>query len=1617
MGALLDQYRKTSNQDANKIIQNEINKNKKKNEIAPYSKNTFTKGVGGEIAPVKTTKSNWTDNITPTATKTRTKEEAEELSEKYLSDKNLQMFAERLNNTHGKLDASDLWYDNFFKKSDKGVLSTIADTTTDVIGSIGSGITSSLEGLSDFTYRRAADVLDLVGADKKAEKLRKEADWNGAESFSNNVNHILSGDLSGSKELNNSFYDKVNQGSILGKTSKNILNGIGTTLTSASMGGAGLATLGMSAAGNAETEALQSGATANEARMYGILSGLTETASEMMFGGLSKVSKSLGFGKGLLDNGLSETLTKKINSKIVKGLVELGIDALEEGTEEVVSGLGSAVWKKLTYQKEEDLSKLLKDEHLLESFVTGALSAGIMQGTGSIVNNSININQKNSQLEQQKVTNNTNTLQQEETTQNMPKTFQEQLEKQADKRMQQDIQTREAIKNQIQEYMEDKGIEKPTKQDIDDSLVDILGYDNDLDVAEIKQMENLYYEVADEMYNINSKTNNLTTEEQKELESLTKLDNSIGLEGEYLKRFNELTNKSNGIVTKYKELNANPKYEDYKSIYNESKNLKNFNKDIVKQVESFIPENKQGRRTKEQWLDFAKQIGSQLDSKNVTSEELQKYALQSWFYEQPNAKDNLNRQGKGYVSFNADEWIKAVYQGANVGKEINIKNEKSINTNEIAPVKKPKILNPNEISKLTKEDANTTPNLPTKKRTKVGDGKSKYFENIKNKTNMLNDEQKLQILTNDDVKYYDKITNKDSLEEAKSRLDKNGRNETINWFNKSSESATATDVAEGWILLKQYADNNDTNGMVEVAKKMREIGTTAGQTVQAFNIMSRMTPEGMVAYAQSELSEAYDKMVKNKTKEWIESNRAKFDLKPSEVEFIMKTMQEVQNMEDGYDKKVKLAQIQKMMTDKLPPAKGAGIKSWMRISMLFNPKTQTRNVTGNALIAPVNYFGDIFSSYADKLISKKTGVRTTGNANVKAIIKGIKKGAYEATNDYKLGINTKNMEGNRFEIGEGKSFDNNKAIGRTLNRVDSMLSYMLDVGDRVFSEASFENSLQNQMILNNTTEITQDMIDIATQESLSRTWNDNNNYTKFVLDIRRMLNKIGTKNYGLGDILIPFAKTPANLTKAIVDYSPLGMVNTIIEGNNLRKSLQNGQFTPQMQHKFVQDLGKATAGTMLYIIGYALAKAGVSSGASDDDKDTKAFLKNSLGINSYSIKIGDKTFTYDWAQPLAAPLAITANIVKNEKSNNSLYDNILSSLDIAGSILLEQSFMQSLQTVLSNNDGVVSGLTEALYELPSRAIPTFSKQIVDLTDSTQRQTFEYDKPVETMINKIKSKIPGLSYDLAPSVDTMGNEIKKYGGNNNLFNVFLNPANVNSENISESAQEIYRVYQATGDKTILPKVADNYITKNGEKRILSSKEKAEFSKYAGNIIEEEIGNLMQNDDYLTMEETEQAKLIKNIIDFAYNKAKYDVLDIEVSDSYKKVNDYVDKGGDASYYYMNKEEVNYSYSQPEKYLVSQAVTSDYEKYTKYQDKIKNISATKDANGKSISGSRKQKVYSYVNSLNLSIPQKAILIKQQYPSEKNYDKQIVDYVNNLNISKNDKKTILKELGINVK
>lgn len=1384
--------------------------------------------------------------------------------------------------------------------------------------------------------------------------------------------------------------------------------------------------------------------------LTGGLKGLTEVATEKLTGGIKFR------GKGVLDDVVGNAIATKTKGKVSNFLLTKGYQMGGEIGEEYISNVAGYGLDKLILDKKTSFSDAWEDtkETTKMTFLT-TLTLNLMGLGGANFSNNTNTS-VNQQLVNEYENITKKKLNEDEKIDLLNKVDQ----------IKREIEDVEEINQlQQQEMLQEQGMTPMMNN-----------------VAETASNEGSFTKQQELLNNIENNQETLNNNQNRKEVSIEPIEKIASLlsEGGYrsqeqinslledikengIKKPIELIKNSNGEIIindgnhrlaiakelGLKEIPVTYLDEDINSL----KDIEKYNKELYNEASDTIKGeynndiNGTSKRF-DSYIERSRDIGRDNNTDNISDENTGTTGKNDTIYS--GEQKNNNRPSSDSARIENSEWKKIDNENSSESS-FSMQQAPSMANNNLATVRK--TLNPTEIANTSIENMNTTPKLETKNY-KQGSKQSSFVSNILNDAQFLNKDLRQEMAKEDNVRFYNGIANAETLEKAYNSLKEGGEKETLNWFSKNEKNTTAEDVTKGWILLKQYQDSGDYQGAVEVAKKMRQMGTNAGQAVQAYNILSRLTPEGMFYYAQSELSEAYNKMVEGKSKQWIEKNQDKFTLNPEETQTIIDTMQEISNMEDGREKTVKLAQIQKMVSDKIPPTAGQSMKAWMRISMLFNSKTQVRNVLGNAVVLPVNSTGDIFAGVTDKLISKKTGIRTAGmtKEGIKGYVKGFGKGLYESYDDFRKGINTRNVEGNRFEISEGKSFKD-KGLGKALNRVDNMLSFSLDAGDRGFYEAAFTNSINNQLVLNKTREVTQDMIDIATNEALSRTWQDDNAYTTAVLQIRKILNKANVKGYGLGDVLIPFAKTPANLTKAIVDYSPVGLAKTLtLEARKFNNSLKNGQYSAQLQHKFVQDLGKGMAGSLLYVLGYGLAKAGIATGEADDDKDVKNFMKNSLGINSYSLKIGDKSFSYDWAQPIATPLAIMTNYVKYSKDNPdaSAIDKAVKSLDIGTEQLLQQSFMESLNTVLNGNGSTIENLSQAVLDLPARAIPTFSKQIADMVDSTQRTSFEYGKPVKSAINSVVAKIPFASKTLPATVDTLGNKIQKYGGNNNLWNVMFNPANTNKGKLSKAGEEIYKLYMQTGDTTIFPRTAPYYINNSGEKITMTSAQRSEFQTAEGKYVDKAVSNLLKDSDYKKLSDEKKSEVINQIVSDSYAKAKYDILNID-SKEYEKTRNTLKSVSTTSYYNykfktkdLEKDKdkieviVNSNYTDKEKttlyetyikskddkkyeIIKSSYTTSDklnIDKYLKYKLADANGEFDSDRkddgteNGKAVYGSAKLKRWNYIENMNITYTQKLLLYGMEYTTSDSEQKQIVNYINNLpGKTQSEKIEILKQ------
>lgn len=829
------------------------------------------------------------------------------------------------------------------------------------------------------------------------------------------------------------------------------------------------------------------------------------------------------------------------------------------------------------------------------------------------------------------------------------------------------------------------------------------------------------------------------------------------------------------------------------------------------------------------------------------------------------------------------------YDGANTHTQYVAFNPNQIkNIDNTNPTSNPDIrysMNPVEVAKKPPNIESGLDQLTRTKRIKEGNSQSSFTKNINNQS-IFDDKFKELALDDKNIKSYERISNKETLQQANDAINEQGQKWVDRFLEKPNGEMKATDIAGGFILMSRYQQTGDYESMIRVAEKLRKAGTQQGQTIQMFSVLGRMTPEGMTYYAQKELSKAYDEILKNKTQKWADEHADEFKLNEKDIEYIQRRVNQAARLPEGRDKYVLLGEIASRIQNKIPPQAGQGLKALARNSMLLNPKTMVRNILGNVVIVPNHIVSDFIGAGIDKAISKKTGVRTTGGFDVKAL-EGAKKGVYESFDDFRRKISTREMGGDRFEIGQGKNFYENHTgrfgetrnkINKALNGLDRVTGFLLETGDRPFYETWFINSLNNQMKLNNVTEPTAEMIEIATDEALQRTWQDNNSYTRVVKSVRDGLNKLNVKGYGLGDMVMPFVKTPANLTKAVIDFSPLGAINAAVKTSQFTKDIGKGTATTKQQREVVKAWSQVITGTLGMAMLTALANAGVLTGGSDEDKDVRAFEQNILGIKPYSIKIGDKTYTYDWAQPLgtsAAMVADTVKSLKNAKDTEGKVAAILEGAQSGASVLLEQSFVSGIRN-LFEEDNLINALIETGFNEASKFTPQFLSQLAQIQDDTARTSYVYNNIPQTALNKVKAKIPGLRQTLEPSVDVLGREVKT---DNSVGNVMFNPANTAFARNTKGAEEMYRVYQATGDKATIAQVAPYYFNVGSEKIVLAPKQRTQYQKTIGKIASDGVENLLNNKAYKALEDTDKAEILKDL--YSYGNA---IAKSEASTSY-------------------------------------------------------------------------------------------------------------------------------------
>jgi len=589
----------------------------------------------------------------------------------------------------------------------------------------------------------------------------------------------------------------------------------------------------------------------------------------------------------------------------------------------------------------------------------------------------------------------------------------------------------------------------------------------------------------------------------------------------------------------------------------------------------------------------------------------------------------------------------------------------------------------------------------------------------------------------------------------------------------------------------------------------------------------------------------------------------------------------------GRKSEILRAQMAKILAEQQPVSFWRKVSSVQTFSQLINLKTATRNLVGNAGFNALENVSDVVGAGIDKGVSLVTGRRSKVLPSIATQIKGGIKGAKEGIEDAMLGIDTLGYEG-KFDLPRSRTFK--KGI---MGKLETALNIELKATDRAFYESAKTESLRNQMAAAKVEKPTDAMIEQAHLDGLYRTFQDENILSNMFVGIKRILN--ANKEWGGGDLLLKYPKTPANLLMRGVDYSPAGFMKVLVEAS---RPLFKGEFN---QKAFVEAFSRALVGsTALFGTGILLHKLGIITGRRDKDKEL-AELQRQNGFAEYRINVsalkrlmfgdggtkpqnGDKIINYDWWLPNAIPIAIGADIDRNKGKATGLVGTTLNALSTGINAFAEQPVMQGFETLFSGAQGSFDqGLLRILEGVPQSFVPTFLNQVKQLADNQRRETYDPNKR-KNMVNKVVNKVPGLSGILPQKYGTLGQPLETYqDGGNSLGNVLLNPAFVNTYNPSPEVQKIIDIYDQTGETKQVPRIVDKTIKVSSRKRVdgkmkdvteefeLSGNEFSRYQKLFGEKTNAGIGKVSKS---LTPEA--QTKRIQDIMDKANQEAKIQIL---------------------------------------------------------------------------------------------------------------------------------------------
>lgn len=779
---------------------------------------------------------------------------------------------------------------------------------------------------------------------------------------------------------------------------------------------------------------------------------------------------------------------------------------------------------------------------------------------------------------------------------------------------------------------------------------------------------------------------------------------------------------------------------------------------------------------------------------------------------------------------------------------------------------------------------------------------------------------------------------RDSLHYAEQRADVDFEGEVSDLRNKERWDAVDTDTAFTILqrLSQRAMETNseaDNDRLAEWQRLVDDRGSAAGSELQARKKWARLaeTPELLYAEAVDLLNSPnvrglsqeqkarvrqsvadavtrFKSIDPNDTASMIDlirslsQTRRTTGLLNNETSRLMNTaLNNVAQQESGAEflRNIALSQIQNIAQDYRHVSITERMRTLRALNLLSKPATTLRNLIGNTVFDPLESISNNTGVVFDWLIGQLTGQRTMA-LDQSWFSEAKRRGSVDALmrSIVEIGLDA-DAEGvvNRYEQGGGRTFRmTGNFVERLLSTWEKINGYMLTStdefakgGTRAEAQRGLE-ALQERNANVSDEYITSRADEIARQ----RTFQNDSVASDLMLRGRNALNAVHVGDIGLGDVMLPFARVPANVATQAINYSPAGIVNGVGQFARTMWNARRGTLTPEQQAQAATALGRGLTGTAGIAAFAALALKGILNVAGSDDQDEAALdtgegmsgtqlnlsaLMRLLNGESTEWRDGDQLMSIGFLEPINALMAMGSMVADSYTEDGTLDARDILNASLEGTIqsVLDLPAMGSIQELMNawqyaagedTTERVVNAaLSYAGSQLPGFVIPNLVAGIASGLDNTVRAPYLGETAEDDLVNQFLADIPGLRENVPARLDSWGNE-RTYSDSDvlNFLNSTILPGSVTQYHTNSVNQEIRRL----GNFPQRSAPVDFSI--DGEKITLTQEQKDAYQQAYGDAALSVLEPLMASSTYQSLSDEEKNKVIDSVYEYANAAAK-------------------------------------------------------------------------------------------------------------------------------------------------